>query len=217
MHTAILVFLIALAVSTALMWDFLALWPNPQSCHEGQNYCAYFWTTQDWADGSYDKNVGGFLFPRSEFIEVNVQMSVDEPFDYRRNHSVLIISVSLPIPSRIRGEPITLWECAGFRLRHGQCYVADKMVARFSQSTSTTEVSAPLWFAVFAFAAYPTYRISVAPFSRRRRRRRGLCVGCGYDLRGNVSGVCSECGRVFELRSDPPTGERESESENASD
>ncbi len=26
------------------------------------------------------------------------------------------------------------------------------------------------------------------------RRRHDLCVGCGYDLRGNVSGVCPECG-----------------------
>lgn len=31
---------------------------------------------------------------------------------------------------------------------------------------------------------------------RRIRRRRGLCVGCGYDLRGRDSagGVCPECG-----------------------
>jgi hypothetical protein len=27
------------------------------------------------------------------------------------------------------------------------------------------------------------------------RRRRGLCEGCGYDLRGVVRDVCSECGR----------------------
>ena len=29
---------------------------------------------------------------------------------------------------------------------------------------------------------------------RRRRRKRGLCVKCGYDLTGNESGVCPECG-----------------------
>src|SRR5439155_5802664 len=29
---------------------------------------------------------------------------------------------------------------------------------------------------------------------RRTRRAKGLCVRCGYDLRGNVSGVCPECG-----------------------
>lgn len=26
------------------------------------------------------------------------------------------------------------------------------------------------------------------------RRERGLCFRCGYDLTGNVSGVCPECG-----------------------
>ena len=29
---------------------------------------------------------------------------------------------------------------------------------------------------------------------RRRRRRLGLCAHCGYDLHGNTSRVCPECG-----------------------
>jgi len=29
---------------------------------------------------------------------------------------------------------------------------------------------------------------------RRRRLKSGLCGKCGYDLTGNVSGVCPECG-----------------------
>ncbi len=28
------------------------------------------------------------------------------------------------------------------------------------------------------------------------RRQRNRCPGCGYDLRGNVSGTCPECGRA---------------------
>ena len=32
---------------------------------------------------------------------------------------------------------------------------------------------------------------------RRRRRKRGLCVKCGYDLTGNESGVCSEGGAAI--------------------
>lgn len=28
----------------------------------------------------------------------------------------------------------------------------------------------------------------------RRRVRRGVCLRCGYDLTGNISGVCPECG-----------------------
>ena len=27
-----------------------------------------------------------------------------------------------------------------------------------------------------------------------RRRKKGLCIKCGYDLTGNVSGICPECG-----------------------
>ena len=35
----------------------------------------------------------------------------------------------------------------------------------------------------------------VAPAIRRHRRRsRGLCIHCGYDLRGSPTGACPECG-----------------------
>ena len=30
---------------------------------------------------------------------------------------------------------------------------------------------------------------------RMERRRLGLCLGCGYDLTGNRSGICPECGK----------------------
>ena len=30
--------------------------------------------------------------------------------------------------------------------------------------------------------------------TRRRRLRLGLCAHCGYDLRGNESRICPECG-----------------------
>lgn len=30
-----------------------------------------------------------------------------------------------------------------------------------------------------------------------RRWRQGRCVACGYDLTGNASGKCSECGRAI--------------------
>ena len=35
------------------------------------------------------------------------------------------------------------------------------------------------------------------PRRRRVRYARGRCIGCGYDLTGNTSGVCSECGRTI--------------------
>jgi len=42
-------------------------------------------------------------------------------------------------------------------------------------------------------------KIGGYPESRRRSRiRRGLCVNCEYDLTGNQSGICPECGRNVE-------------------
>ena len=37
-----------------------------------------------------------------------------------------------------------------------------------------------------------------AALRARSRRRRGLCINCAYDLTGNVSGVCPECGTNLE-------------------
>ena len=51
----------------------------------------------------------------------------------------------------------------------------------------------PLWAPFLVFAAYPTIAFVRGPLRRYRLRRRGLCVKCGYDLTGNVSGVCPEC------------------------
>ncbi len=50
-----------------------------------------------------------------------------------------------------------------------------------------------LWLLVFAPGVLRWYR----------RRRRGLCPECAYNLTGNVSGACPECGRLTE-RGDAP-------------
>ena len=46
-------------------------------------------------------------------------------------------------------------------------------------------------------ALYPAVAFFRGPVRRWRRRKNGWCVACGYDLTGNVSGVCPECGRVI--------------------
>ena len=56
----------------------------------------------------------------------------------------------------------------------------------------------PLWCLFLLFGAYPTYAFLRGPVLRSWRRRRGLCVGCGYNLTGNESGVCPECGTEIE-------------------
>ncbi len=55
-------------------------------------------------------------------------------------------------------------------------------------------IAMPLWLPFAVFAAYPTIAFIRGPLRRWRRQRRGLCAKCAYDLTGNESGVCSECG-----------------------
>ena len=52
----------------------------------------------------------------------------------------------------------------------------------------STEVFIPLWVLVL-LTGLPTGWLWW-----RERERPGLCASCGYDLRGNASGVCPECG-----------------------
>lgn len=46
-------------------------------------------------------------------------------------------------------------------------------------------------------ATYPTIAFIRGPLRRYRRRRKGLCIKCGYNLTGNTTGICSECGNSF--------------------
>jgi hypothetical protein len=53
-------------------------------------------------------------------------------------------------------------------------------------------LTVPAWLPTTILAVLPLTRGVAA--ARRRRRRTGRCHSCGYDLTGNVSGVCPECG-----------------------
>lgn len=83
---------------------------------------------------------------------------------------------------------------------------ADGLQFRQRNATAGTTLSYPmilpvhvLWpgFAVnTAFYAAIVWLLSLLPFTVRRlvRRKRGLCINCGYDLRGEFSSGCPECG-----------------------
>ncbi len=43
-------------------------------------------------------------------------------------------------------------------------------------------------------ALYPAVAFIRGPFRHWQRKRKSLCTKCGYDLTGNESGICSECG-----------------------
>jgi hypothetical protein len=55
-------------------------------------------------------------------------------------------------------------------------------------------VSIPFWIPLVLFVAYPAWAFLAKPIRNFHRRRRGLCVNCGYNLAGNTTGICPECG-----------------------
>jgi hypothetical protein len=51
----------------------------------------------------------------------------------------------------------------------------------------------PAWTVALLFALLPTLRLA-GWWRKRPRFGAGRCSACSYDLAGNVSGVCPECG-----------------------
>ncbi len=87
---------------------------------------------------------------------------------------------------------------AGFRYAREDRVGLKSLVVRYHGEcnlvrTAVRTAAAPIWTVLVVTGLYP----ASCPFFagvRRYRRRRGLCVTCGYNLTGNESGVCSECG-----------------------
>lgn len=55
----------------------------------------------------------------------------------------------------------------------------------------------PLWMMLLSLGWLPILLVRNRLRSWRRRRR-GLCLNCGYNLQGNTSGRCPECGTAVD-------------------
>jgi len=86
-----------------------------------------------------------------------------------------------------RGQPLgflpVVWECEHAR--------------GFFRADATL----PWWLVTAAVATYPGLSLGYAAVRACRRRRGNRCLHCGYDLTGNVSRVCPECGLRIDDRS----------------
>ncbi len=66
-----------------------------------------------------------------------------------------------------------------------------------SYSHRTREIGFDIWLPILLFVAIPMWfviRYAFGPLRRKYRRRKGLCEQCTYNLTGNTSGTCPECG-----------------------
>jgi hypothetical protein len=107
------------------------------------------------------------------------------PVPWRGNSQPLSLRIT---PNR-QGYPI-LWQNFGIRFPTWGRRSAGAGIA-------VTEASLPLWIPLLAVAV-PT---GIA-FQRLARRCPGRCSTCGYDLTGNTSGVCPECGGTTRIPRD---------------
>ncbi len=55
----------------------------------------------------------------------------------------------------------------------------------------------PLWIPALLLIITPIRSAIKGPIIQRRRKKRGECIHCGYNLTGNTTGVCPECGNEF--------------------
>jgi len=88
---------------------------------------------------------------------------------------------------------------------HGYSIVSEKRkqpfgfdIARYTGGRVTLRVLIlPYWFIFVITGALPIYCVVRTQHRYRVRRHRlknNLCISCGYNLTGNISGTCPECG-----------------------
>ncbi len=90
---------------------------------------------------------------------------------------------------RVGKSPNTNWRPARFWHGRGFGYSIGVGYARYV---------VPFWFAFSVFATYPAIALTTSIcglLRRERRRKQCLCEHCGYNLTGNESGFCPECGK----------------------
>jgi hypothetical protein len=91
--------------------------------------------------------------------------------------------------------PQQTWECCGFAAARGQEITFGlRSGPEDPEEGRYTVVIVPCWFIAVAAGVLPIGAFS-GHLRRARRRSRGLCPACGYDLRA-TPGRCPECGEA---------------------
>ena len=115
-------------------------------------------------------------------------------FGFSILNGVVSIEADLPIPF----APEEGWgEYLEFGSFGAWVFPTEMYEYHYNTGRHVVGLEIPLWFLLALFSAYPLANFVRGPLRRHRRRRKGLCLKCGYNLTGNVSGVCPECGEAI--------------------
>ena len=121
----------------------------------------------------------------------------DHPVPFGMLHCRLVPPVYSPDDLWLAGQtplvrPTKVWTRHGFTASYGTVRASETSEFAFHLW------ALPLWLLLLICLAYPFIRGALAVravWIHWRRRPAGMCPSCGYDLTGNVSGACPECGR----------------------
>ncbi len=102
--------------------------------------------------------------------------------EYRRT---MLLQWSMANPAFYQGSNATRFGCS---------LPTQNANAPIPLPTKIGYLTFPIWCPLLAFAIIPAFVLIRGPLRRRARRKRNECVGCGYNMTGNESGVCPECG-----------------------
>lgn len=105
-----------------------------------------------------------------------------------------------PAPRQTPAKPSWVAFAVGLSCAAG---VAGSIYAMFFQGRDPWQIAKLLLLAlILAFSAMAGFALFHEGWQARSRRERaaaGRCVRCGYELRGNTSETCPECGHKFHL------------------
>ena len=98
-------------------------------------------------------------------------------------------------PNRLIPSKPMLWT-PGLKLRGFQGF-SSYWLPRWNSNSITHLIGVPFWVFLLFFGGLLFKCHPIRHHRHRTRRKLGLCVKCGYDLRASKE-ICPECGQEFE-------------------